>query len=208
MIDEVIKPDPVNPRDTCYVNTFMQLLSHILPLRLLIVTWPNRDLIISSLHLLFLAMSQDRLIDAASLSTVCEPDVFDGKDCFGLGLHIWGELPAGSSGMLRDTIQQLFRFRQVTRLSIPLCSRRVSDRHSFFRHLPVSGSSSWVECLNSRLRVIQLDAEPPQIQKNSFVHFLCSSEASVATYEQTIIWRKIVAPFPFRSYLIWLHTFS
>jgi hypothetical protein len=28
-------------------------------------------------------MSQDRLIDAVSLSTVCEPDVFDSKDCFG-----------------------------------------------------------------------------------------------------------------------------
>jgi hypothetical protein len=40
----------------------------------------------SAFSLMFVAMSQDRLIDAVSLSTVCEPEVFDGKDCFELGL--------------------------------------------------------------------------------------------------------------------------
>jgi hypothetical protein len=53
---------------------------------LLIVACPNQDLIISALHLVFVVMSQDRLIDAVSLWPVCEPDVFDGKDCFELGL--------------------------------------------------------------------------------------------------------------------------
>jgi hypothetical protein len=91
MIDEVIIPGLINPMDAWYVNAFMQLLFHILPLRLLIVAWPNRDLIISALHLMFVAMSQDRIIDAVSLSTVCERDVFDGKDCFELGLQILGE---------------------------------------------------------------------------------------------------------------------
>jgi hypothetical protein len=57
---------------------------------LLIVAWPNRDLIISALHLMFVAMSQDRLVDAVSLSTSCEPDIFDGKDCFELALQILG----------------------------------------------------------------------------------------------------------------------
>jgi hypothetical protein len=51
------------------------------------------------------AMSQDRLIDAVSLSTVWESDVFDGKDCFELGLRIVGTLHDASSGTLRDTIQ-------------------------------------------------------------------------------------------------------
>jgi hypothetical protein len=54
----------------------------------LIVTSPNQDLIISALHLMFVIMSQNRLIDAVSLSTVCGPDVFNGKDCFELGLQI------------------------------------------------------------------------------------------------------------------------
>jgi hypothetical protein len=105
MIDEVIRPGLISPRDACYVHAFMQLLFHILPLRLLIVAWPNRALIISALHLMFITMSQDRLIDAVSLSIACEPDVFDGKDCFKLGLHILRVFRDASSGMLKDAIQ-------------------------------------------------------------------------------------------------------
>jgi hypothetical protein len=86
----------------------MQLLSHILPLRLLIVVWPSRDPIISALHLMFVAVFQDRLINAVSLSIVCRPDVVDGKDCFELALQILGTLGDDSSGTLKDTIEQLF----------------------------------------------------------------------------------------------------
>jgi hypothetical protein len=68
VIDAAIKPSFINPRDICYVKAFMQLFFHVLPLKLLIVAWPNRDRIISALHLMFVAMSQDRLIDAVSLS--------------------------------------------------------------------------------------------------------------------------------------------
>jgi hypothetical protein len=132
MTNEVMRPGLINPRDACDVNAFMQLLFHILPLRLLIVAWPNRDRIISTLPLMFVAMSQDQIIDAVSLSTVCEPDVVDGKDCFELGLQIFGGIRDASSGALRDTIQQLFRPRQIPRLSAPFSSRRVSDRHSLF----------------------------------------------------------------------------
>jgi hypothetical protein len=132
MTDEVIGPGLLNPRNARYVNALMQLLYHVLPLSLLIVAWANRDLIISALHLAFVSMSQDRFIDAVSLSTVCEPDVFDGKDCFELGLQILGALRDASSGTLRDTIQQLFCSRQITRFSTPFSSRRVSDRHLFF----------------------------------------------------------------------------
>jgi hypothetical protein len=92
MIDEMIGRDLINPRNTCYVNAFVQLLFHILPLQLMIVAWPNRHLIISALRLMFVAMSQNRPIDAVSLSTVCEPDVIDGKDCFELALQILGAL--------------------------------------------------------------------------------------------------------------------
>jgi hypothetical protein len=117
MNDEVIGPGLINPRNTCYVNSFMQLLFHILPLRLMIVAWPNRDPIMSPLRLMFVAMPQNRPIDAVSLSPVCEPDVLDGKDCFELALQILGALRDASSGMLRDTIEQLFCFRQITRFS-------------------------------------------------------------------------------------------
>jgi hypothetical protein len=59
---------------------------------LLIVASPSRDLIISAFNLMFVAMPQDRLIDAVSQLTVCKPDFFDGKDCFELGLQILGVL--------------------------------------------------------------------------------------------------------------------
>jgi hypothetical protein len=132
MIDEVIRPGFINPWDVCYVHAFVQLLFHILPIRLLIVAWPNQDLIISARYLMFVAMSQDRLSDAVSLSTVCEPDVFDGKDCFELGLQIFGAFRDVSSGTLKGTIQRLLCSRQITRFSAPFSSRRVSGRHSFF----------------------------------------------------------------------------
>jgi hypothetical protein len=67
-------------------------------------------------------------------------------------------LPDASSGMLRDAIQQLFCSRQITGLSTPFSSRRVS------------GSSTWTERLNSCLKGIQLDAQPPQTQQQ----FICS----------------------------------
>jgi Na+-transporting NADH:ubiquinone oxidoreductase subunit NqrA len=132
MIDEVIRPGLIDPRDACYVHAFMQILFHILPRRFLIFAWPNRDLIISALHLMFVAMAQDRPINVASLSTVCEPDIFDSKDCFELGLQILGALRDVSSETLRDTIQQLFCSKQITRFSTPFPSGRASDLHSFF----------------------------------------------------------------------------
>jgi hypothetical protein len=110
----------------------MQLLFHILPLKLLIVAWPNRNLIIFALHLMLVAMSQDRFMDAASLSTTCEADIFDDKDRFELGLQILVALRDASSGTLRDTIQKLLCSRQITQFSTPFSSRRVYGRHSFF----------------------------------------------------------------------------
>jgi hypothetical protein len=110
---------------------------------------------------MFVAMSQNRPIDAVSLSTVCGPDVLDGKDCFELALYILGALRDASSGLLRDIIEQFFCFRQITRFSIAFSSRCVPDR-SLFLHLPVSGSSTLMECLNSYFRITQLHAEPPQ----------------------------------------------
>jgi hypothetical protein len=175
MIDEVIRLGDINPRDACYVMPSCKLLFQILPLRLLVVAWLNRDLIISALRLTFVAISQDRLIDAVSLSTVCEPNVFDGKDCFELGLHLLGALRDASAGTLRGTIQQVFSSRHITRLSTPFSSRRISDRHSFFFHLPVSGSSTEIKCLNSCSGLSNLMLNHLKHNKISFVRFPGSS---------------------------------
>jgi hypothetical protein len=187
----------------------MQLLFHILPLRLLIVAWPNRDLVISALHLLFVAISQDRLVDTVSLSTVCEPDVFDGKDCFELSLHILGALRDASSGTLRDTVQPLFYARQITRFPT-LFSSSTSPIHihssdTFLFPDPLFGSNAWI--LASGLFNLMLNHL--KNNKISFVHFPgSSSQALVATCGQLIIWWKTVAALPFWPCLIWLHTLS
>jgi hypothetical protein len=165
MIDNVIGPGLINPKNARYVSAFVPLLYHILPLKLLIVAWPNRDPIIFALRLVFVAMSQNWLIDTVSLSTVCEPDVLDGKDCFELALQILEALCDASSGMSRDTIEQLFCFRQITRFSDAFSFRYVPDRSLFFLHFPVCGSSTLMECPNSYFRVILLDTEPPQTEQ-------------------------------------------
>jgi hypothetical protein len=54
---------------------------------------------------MFIVMSQDQPIGAASLSILCRPDVFNDNDCFELGLHILGALRDAYSGKLRNTIQ-------------------------------------------------------------------------------------------------------
>jgi hypothetical protein len=110
-----------------------------------------------------------------SPSTVCEPDVLDGKDCFELAKQILGALGDTSSGMLRDTVEQLFCFRQITRFSTAFSSRSVPDWSLFFLRLPVSGSSTLMECLNFYFRVIRPDAEAPQTQQifiRSFSKFI------------------------------------
>jgi hypothetical protein len=43
MVDEVIGPGLINPRNICYVNAFVQLFFHILPLRLIIVLAQSRS---------------------------------------------------------------------------------------------------------------------------------------------------------------------
>jgi hypothetical protein len=161
IIDEMIGPGLINPRNTYCVNSFVQLLFHILPLTLMIVAWPNRDPIILALRLVFVAMSQNRPTDAVSLSIVCEPDVLDSKYCVELALQISRPLTDASSGMFRGTSKQLFCFRQITRFSIAFSSRCVSDPVLFF-FIPFRlRTSPLTECLNSYFRVILLDAEPP-----------------------------------------------
>jgi hypothetical protein len=65
-------------------------------------------------------MPQDRLIHVVSLSTLCEPDVLDGKTYFKRALQILGALRDVSSETVSDTIEQLFCFRQTAQfLSLP-----------------------------------------------------------------------------------------
>jgi hypothetical protein len=184
VIDAIIGLGLTNLRDTRYVNASVKLLFHFRPLMLTIVTWPNRDPIFSALRLMFGAMFQGQFIDVVSLSTVCKPDLVDGRDCLELPLQMLRAFRDASSGTLRDIIEQLFCFRQIARFSTAFSSRYVSGRPLFFWHLPVSRSSTLIEYLSSHFRIIQLDAESPQTQQNfsrSFPMFFLSLDRCART---------------------------
>jgi hypothetical protein len=57
MIQEVTGLGLTNPSHPCYINAFAQTLFHILPLRLIILVWPNCDPQVSQLCVLFADMS-------------------------------------------------------------------------------------------------------------------------------------------------------
>jgi hypothetical protein len=57
MIQEVTGLGLTNPSHLCYISTFAQPLFHILPLRLIILGWPNCDPQVSQHCILFADMS-------------------------------------------------------------------------------------------------------------------------------------------------------
>jgi hypothetical protein len=73
IMPDLIDPGLLNRSHRCDINAFVQTLFHILPLRLMILAWPNDDPIVSKLRLLFAQMSGREVTSAASLSRICEP---------------------------------------------------------------------------------------------------------------------------------------
>jgi hypothetical protein len=90
MIREVIAPRLFNPSHTCCINAFVQVLFHIIPLKLMILAWPNSDQTVSKIRVLFASMSQHHVTNTVSLSTICKPDLHDAKNCSELALKILG----------------------------------------------------------------------------------------------------------------------
>jgi hypothetical protein len=75
MIDDVIGPGLRNPDQFCYINAWVQTLFHILPLRLLVVGWPNGEPIITKLRAVFVVMAQGKMRSAVSMEQICEEHV-------------------------------------------------------------------------------------------------------------------------------------
>jgi hypothetical protein len=170
MIREVIAPGLFNPFHSCYINAFVQVLFHILPLKLMILAWPNADQTVSKVHLLFAGMSQQLVTNAVSLSTVCEPDLCDAKDCSELALKILAALRDSCSGTLRSTIEHSACFKLTTRFQARFSSRLVTNPPSFLLHLPVFGSSTLIDCLDSFFGIIPLNSQSAETQQH-FISF-------------------------------------
>jgi hypothetical protein len=67
MIRDVIAPGLFNPSHTCHINAFVQVLFHIIPLKVMILAWPNADQTVSKVRLLSASMSPHDVTDAVSL---------------------------------------------------------------------------------------------------------------------------------------------
>jgi hypothetical protein len=130
----------------------------------MILAWPNCDQTVSNLRVLFASMSQHHVTDAVSFSTICEPDLYDVKDCSKLALKSLGALRDSSSGPLMSTIEHLVCFKLTTRLQIRFSSRRVAYPPSLFLHLPVFGSSTLNDCLDSFFGIIALNSQTAETQ--------------------------------------------
>jgi ubiquitin C-terminal hydrolase len=170
MIREVIAPGLFNPSHTCYINAFVQVLFHIIPLKLMILAWPNADQTVSKVRLLFASMSQHHVIDAVSLSTICEPDFHDAKDCSEFALKILGANRDSSSGTLRSTIEHSVCFKLTTRFRARFSFRLVTNPPSFLLHRPVFGSSTLIDCLDSFFGIILLNSQSTETQQH-FISF-------------------------------------
>jgi hypothetical protein len=166
MIREVIAPGLFNRSHTCYISAFVQVLFHIIPLKLMILTWPNADQTVSKTRLLFARLSQRHVTDAVSLSTICEPDLHDTKDCSELALRILGALRDSSSGTLRSAIEHFVCFEFATRFGARFSSRLVTNPLSFLLYLPLFGSSTLIDCLDSFLPMIPLNSQSTETQQH------------------------------------------
>jgi hypothetical protein len=124
MIREVIAQGLFNPSPICDINAFVQVLFHIIPLKFMILAWPNCDQTVSKIRVLLARMSQHHITNAVPLLTICESDLHDAKYCSELVLKSLGALRDSSLGTLRSTIKHLVCFKSTIHLQIgdrPTC---------------------------------------------------------------------------------------
>jgi hypothetical protein len=136
----------------------------------MILVWPNWDQTVLEIRVLFARMSQYHVTDVVSLSTICEPDLHDAKDCSELALKILGALRGSSSGTLRSTIEHLVCFKFTTRFQARFSSKLVSDPPYFFLQLPAFGLSTLNDWLDSFFGIIPLNSQSTETQQH-FISF-------------------------------------
>jgi hypothetical protein len=116
MISQFIGPGLINRAHICCINAFVQVLFHILPLRYLILAWPNRHPTVEKLYNLFVTMSNHQLGNAISPSTIDDPDIRPPQDCSEMAMHIIRALHDSASEKLQSTIEKLICFHLITEI--------------------------------------------------------------------------------------------
>jgi hypothetical protein len=113
----------------------------------LILAWPNYDPIVSKRRVLFANMSQNQVTSVVSLSTVCEPDLTDAKDCSELAIQILVTVRDSCSGGRRFIIDHSVCFQLATQVYGGLFPIITTDPTAFLLRLPVFGSSTLIRGL-------------------------------------------------------------
>jgi hypothetical protein len=124
MISHFIGPGLINRAYICYINAFVQVRFHILPLRYLILAWPNRHPTVEKLYNLFVTMTNHQLANAVRLSTIDDPDIRPSQDCSEIVMHIFRALHDSASGKLQSTTENLVCFQLITEI----WDRSLTDR--------------------------------------------------------------------------------
>jgi hypothetical protein len=140
MIEDEIGPVLLNPLHACYINAFMQILFHILSRSLMILALPNCAPTPCKLRILFVAMSHHWLAVAISLSTTCEPEALDAKDCSELTTQILKALYGSSLRRNWSIIKHSAGFRAITRLN----GQFPKDLPRIYHHFPLAWGGRYV----------------------------------------------------------------
>jgi hypothetical protein len=92
----------------------------MLPLRLLILSWPGSDPIILQLQTVLTNMVHHRLISPVFMAEICEEGVRGARDCSEFAIKLLDAIRAASSGRLAAKFHQLicFQIRHVVSSSI------------------------------------------------------------------------------------------
>jgi hypothetical protein len=170
MIEEVIGHGLMNPPNTCYINAFMQLILHALPLRLFVLAWPNSDPTVAKVRALLTTMSQNQATDIFSRSTIFKPELIDAKDSSELALQSLEALRDSASGPLRSLLEDLVSFQLAPRFHPLLSSRLANNPSSFPLPHPVFGRPTLIQCLDSFFATLALHSQSPQIRQH-FIRF-------------------------------------
>jgi hypothetical protein len=131
-------------------------------------------------------MSQHHVTEAVSLSTICEPDLHDAKDCSELALKILGALHDSSSETIRSTIEHFPCFKLTTRFRARFSSRLVTNPPSFLLHLPVFGSSTLIDCLDSFFGNFPLNSQSTETQQ----HFISFFPRFLSIHLSCDVWNR------------------
>jgi ubiquitin C-terminal hydrolase len=168
---DLIGPGLLNRSHLCYINAFVQTLFHILPLRLMILAWPNDNPIGTEFRLLFAQMSRHEVTSAASLSRICELHLVCGQDCSEFGMQIFQALHNSFSEGLRYTVENLICFQLSMRFRGPFSQENVTQTQEFFFRLPIADSSTLIDCLNSFFAAIPYSSQEYETRQYSISFF-------------------------------------